>query len=67
MLILARRVHESIMIGEDIRIELVGIDLQTIRLGIDAPRDIPVHREEVFRKIKRASNQFYLPRQELYI
>ena len=52
MLVLARHVDESIMIGDDIVITITQIDGDKVRLGISAPRDVPVHREEVWRKLK---------------
>ncbi len=52
-LILTRRVGESIVINENIRITNLGIKGHQVRLYIDAPRDIPVHREEIFDKIKK--------------
>ena len=53
MLILTRKVHESIMIGTKVRIEIIEIDDHAIRLGIDAPRIIPVHRHEIYKRIQR--------------
>ncbi len=53
MLILTRKGHESIFIGRKVRIELMDIDGDSIRLGIEAPRIIPVYREELYQRIKR--------------
>ena len=50
MLVLTRKLHERIIIGESIIVEVVDIDRGKIRLGITAPRDVPVNREEVFRE-----------------
>ncbi len=52
MLILTRRVGEAIMIGDDVNVCVLGIRGNQVRIGIDAPKDIPVHREEVYYKIK---------------
>jgi carbon storage regulator len=54
MLILTRRPTESFMIGEHIRIEVLGVQGNQVRLGIQAPREVAVHREEVFRRIEPA-------------
>ena len=51
MLVLTRKVGESINIGNSIKITVVSIDGSQVRLGIDAPRDVIVHREEVYNKI----------------
>lgn len=53
MLILTRRVGESLKIGDDITITVVGARGFNIRIGITAPEDVPVHREEIYQKIKR--------------
>ena len=52
MLILTRRLGESIIIGEDIKIAILEIKGRQVRVGIDAPSKTKVHREEVFEKIK---------------
>jgi len=52
MLVLAREVGESIRIGDDIIVQVVTSSGGKLRLGITAPRDIPVHREEVYAAIK---------------
>ena len=53
MLILTRRATESITIGDTIKVTILEARNGQVRVGIDAPRDIPVHREEIFRKIKK--------------
>jgi carbon storage regulator len=51
MLILTRRVSETVMIGEGITITVLGVRGGQVRLGINAPRDVAVHREEIFQRI----------------
>jgi len=51
MLVLSRKANQSIMIGSDIRILVVGVDRDQVKLGIEAPKDVPVHRFEVYADI----------------
>ena len=53
MLILSRRKEESIMIGDDIEVKIVGIRGRNVRLGIEAPHQVSVHRREVYVRIAR--------------
>jgi carbon storage regulator len=53
MLVLTRKLGESIIIGDDIVITTLGIQGGQVRLGIEAPRDVSIHREEVYEKIQR--------------
>lgn len=55
MLVLTRKINESIMIGDQVEICILEIRGDKIRLGIRAPREIPVHRKEVYVEIKRAN------------
>ena len=57
MLVLSRHRDESIMIGDDIVITIVDIRGDKVRLGIEAPHDIPVHRQEVYEAIKRENER----------
>jgi len=50
MLILTRGIEESIIIGEDIKITVLGVKGGRVRLGIDAPKEIPVDREEIYHR-----------------
>jgi carbon storage regulator len=53
MLIVTRRIGERIMIGSDINVTILGVNGMQVRVGIDAPKNVPVHREEVYRRIQR--------------
>jgi carbon storage regulator len=55
MLVLTRKLHESIMIGDDIEVSLLSILGEKVRIGIQAPRDIPVFRKEVYLEIQQES------------
>jgi carbon storage regulator len=56
MLVLSRKKNESIVINDDIRIVVVEIRGDKVRLGIEAPQEVPVHRREVYDAIKRSEN-----------
>jgi carbon storage regulator len=53
VLVLSRKLEESIMIGDKIEIKIIAVHGETVKLGISAPRDIPVHRKEVYEEIER--------------
>jgi carbon storage regulator len=53
MLILTRRVGETVMIGEDVTVTVLGVKGNQVRIGVNAPREVAVHREEIFERIKR--------------
>ncbi|MDQ2680790.1 MAG: carbon storage regulator CsrA [Candidatus Eremiobacteraeota bacterium] len=55
MLVLSRKVNQSIMIGDNVRIVVVAVDRDQVKLGIEAPRDISVHRSEIYEEIQRAN------------
>jgi carbon storage regulator len=52
MLILTRRVGESVVIGEDVTVTVLGVKGNQVRIGINAPKHVAVHREEIFERIK---------------
>jgi carbon storage regulator len=57
MLIVTRRIGERIMIGSDVVVTVLGVQGNQVRVGIEAPRDVEVHREEVFERIKSDRTQ----------
>ena len=56
MLILTRRAGESLIIGDDVVINVLGIKGNQVRIGIDAPKDVSVHREEIYDRIHNEDN-----------
>jgi carbon storage regulator len=63
MLILSRKIGESIVIDGRIHVKVVRVDGETVKVGIEAPLEVPVHRQEVYEEIQR-SNQQALTRQD---
>ena len=53
MLILTRRVGETVVIGNDVTVTVLGVKGNQVRLGVNAPREVAVHREEIFERIKQ--------------
>lgn len=52
MLILSRRIGESLQIGEDVKVRVLSVNDDQVKLGIDAPQDVSVYREEIYQKIQ---------------
>lgn len=57
MLIVTRKVGERLMIGDDITVTVLGVKGNQVRIGLDAPKDVPVHREEVYARIQGEKNE----------
>jgi carbon storage regulator len=65
MLILTRRVGETVVIGNDVTVTVLGVKGNQVRLGVNAPREVAVHREEIFERIKREQQIEEKPRPQL--
>ena len=57
MLILTRRVGETLMIGNDISVTVLGVKGNQVRIGVNAPRDVAVHREEIYSRIQEGEGK----------
>ncbi len=53
MLILTRRVGETLVVGDDVTVTVLGVKGNQVRLGVNAPKDVSVHREEIYQRIQQ--------------
>jgi len=57
MLILTRRISEALVIGDDITVTVLDIKGHQVRFGVNAPKKVPVHREEIYQRLQQEKNQ----------
>jgi len=57
MLILTRRVGETLMIGDEVSVTVLGVKGNQVRIGVDAPKEVAVHREEIYARIKKEEQE----------
>lgn len=57
MLVLTRKNHEAIQIGEDIEVKVLGIEGDQVKLGIEAPQSVDIHRKEIYLDIQKQNNE----------
>ncbi|HEP8610619.1 TPA: carbon storage regulator CsrA [Pseudomonas aeruginosa] len=57
MLILTRRVGETLMVGDDVTVMVLGVKGNQVRIGVNAPKEVAVHREEIYQRIQKEKDQ----------
>ena len=57
MLILTRRVGETLMVGDDVTVTVLGVKGNQVRIGVNAPKDVSVHREEIYQRIQKEKDK----------
>jgi carbon storage regulator len=57
MLILTRRIGETLMVGDNVSITVLGVKGNQVRIGVNAPKEVSVHREEIYQRIQREKGQ----------
>jgi carbon storage regulator len=65
MLVLTRRANQSIVIGKDIVVTILDVHRDQVRIGIEAPREVDVHRQEVFKALEKANQEAAIEMSEL--
>ena len=63
MLILTRRVGETLMVGDDVTVTVLGVKGNQVRIGVNAPKDVAVHREEIYERIRKENEAGGAPKQ----